>query len=50
MGDCPKCDGIGSICLNCNQAIDECECEEDSMPCTCDACKGAGDDDEFDDE
>jgi hypothetical protein len=35
---CPNCDGVGYICLNCKEAIDECECMEDSMPCPCEKC------------
>jgi hypothetical protein len=39
-GLCEFCDGTGSICLACRESITECECAEDSMPCTCNACGG----------
>jgi hypothetical protein len=38
-GECPKCQGIGTVCLNCNEPIDDCECGEDAMPCPCEECQ-----------
>lgn len=36
--DCPACDGVGYVCLNCKNAIDDCMCGEDSEPCPCEKC------------
>lgn len=33
---CQKCQDIGTICLACDEPIDECECAEDQEPCPCD--------------
>jgi len=40
--ECSRCQGIGSVCLNCEMPIDDCECMDDSMPCPCDECHGTG--------
>lgn len=42
MSDCQKCDGTGSVCLNCNQPMDDCACFDEAEPCTCDFCQGTG--------
>ncbi len=39
---CPKCEGIGSVCLACDQPINDCECFEDQEPCVCAKCRGIG--------
>ena len=39
---CTRCAGIGSVCLACDLAIDDCECMDDAMPCTCARCEGHG--------
>jgi len=39
-GPCEFCGDTGTICLACRESITECECAEDSMPCTCNACGG----------
>lgn len=38
---CPSCEGSGSICGNCEFAIDACECD-DSFEIDCDVCFGSG--------
>jgi hypothetical protein len=43
---CNRCSGTGSVCLACDRAVDDCECGEDAMPCTCEVCEGNGRDQE----
>jgi hypothetical protein len=39
---CMECGGIGSTCLACREAIDDCECGPDAEPTPCMVCDGSG--------
>lgn len=39
--ECSACNGTRTICLRCNLAIDDCECEENQEPCPCGECDSA---------
>lgn len=36
--NCTHCNDTKTVCLACDEAIDDCECGEDQEPCFCDRC------------
>lgn len=42
MSECPKCEGFGSVCLECRLELGDCECGADAKPWKCEECHGTG--------
>lgn len=42
MAECPKCEGFGSVCLECGMELVACECGKNSKPWKCEECHGRG--------